>query len=271
MQTFDTVAQHVFLCVEVQWANTIILSDYQIFCFVHQFHTFSLIHCSSDLIKQCIVISVAVFRIVVSAACFPHIDESHRIIVVSDPAVTCDRVITFLTAVDEGYPFLVVQSNRYTKYIFPHKLQSFCNCFVSFTCIIQIFYYREAFSVRISSFCKQFFCFFTICFVICICWCIVISSNCTEVIACCTICVIYTVRYESASFYLSLLCNFFYNVSTVNCQCKCFSYKWIVKWFLFVIEAYEVCSNVIQNLQIARSYQTCDFCLWNVLDEIQFS
>ena len=139
---------------------------------------------------------------------------------------------------------------------------------MSITCVVQIFYNWESFSVRISCFCKKLSCFLTVRFVICICWFIVISTFFTEVSA---ISVRDTRWYITASFNLSRLSYFINNVSTINSKCECFTNFRIVKWSFLCLEAYIICSKVVYDLHIAGSDQVRKFCLRSLLDVIKLA
>ena len=238
---------------------------------MQQIHTFCVICCCLCLFDQSVVIIVCILCIVVSATCHPHIQEGDRVVVVCDPAVTCDGVVSVFTCLQECCPLLVVQGYFYAQFFFPHELQSFCYSFVSITGVVQVFYNRESFTVRISCICQKLSCFVTVCFIIRIGRFIVISAYCTEIVAICTICIIYTRRNKSAGFYLSGLCYLVYDVSTVDCQRECFTNSRIVERCFLCLEAYIVSSDIVYDLHISRSDQVSDLCLRYIFDEIKFT
>ena len=156
------------------------------------FHTLCLIRSSFCCIDLCIVIRVRILSIVVSAACIPHIKECTRIIVVTDPSVTCDLEVTILSVLKEYVPVLVVQVNSYAKFFLPHVLECFSDLFVFVICVVQIFNCRETFAVWISCICKDLTCFFTVLLIIIFRNAVIFTAYCTEVISACSVCIIDT-------------------------------------------------------------------------------
>ena len=142
---------------------------------------------------------------------------------------------------------------------------------MSITCVIEIFYNREAFSVFISRLSKKCSRLFTVRFIVSICRFVVISTNCTEVISGCSFSIVNTSRYKSASFNLSGLCNLIYDISTIDCQRECFTNSRVIEWCFLSLETYIICSDIVYDLHISGSDQVSDLCLRYIFDEIKFT
>ena len=135
--------------------------------------------------------------VIIAAACQPHIEERHRIIVVGNPAVTSDGVITFFSGLEECVPLLVYQIDGYTQLILPHLLEGLAYRLMVVACVVQVFNHRETCAALIACFCKETTGFFAVGLVSFLADIHVISTNSSEVIALNAQCIIYTIGNES--------------------------------------------------------------------------
>ena len=86
---------------------------------------------------QLSVCALAVLYVVVTGTGGPHVQEADRIVVVSNPTVSCDRVVTVLTGLQEGSPFLVFESHGQTGSS-QSALQVLTDCLMTFAGVVQV-------------------------------------------------------------------------------------------------------------------------------------
>lgn len=70
-----------------------------------------------------VILGVGVVGVVVAVVGHEHIQEGHGVVVVGDPAVAADAVVTGGTGLQEHVPVLVVQGHVNTQHVAPHLLQ----------------------------------------------------------------------------------------------------------------------------------------------------
>ena len=102
---------------------------------------------------QLSVCALAVLYVVVTGTGGPHIQEADRIVVVSNPTVSCDRVVTVLTGLQESSPFLVFEIHGQTCSC-QRALQILTDCLMTFAGIVQVGQSRSSYRLGLAAGCE---------------------------------------------------------------------------------------------------------------------
>ena len=156
--------QHVNVSIEIDWADTTGAHE-KVFCIVHHFIALGFICAGLDGGNQDIIglspgavfylnviaplgkinavnlqvgsVAFTQLDVVVTGNRSPQIQEGDWVRIVSNPTISGKTVVSVLTGVQEGVPFLVFQLDV-NAYGSKSALNVFADCLVAFICVVQV-------------------------------------------------------------------------------------------------------------------------------------